>query len=139
MSQASCVVDGITTGSTGLGLLILLGVAPTDTALTAQQLAAKIAKLRIFNDPNGKMNRSVKDVGGGILSISQFTLYADTRAGNRPSFMGAARPEQARAIYQTFNESLREQGLNVGEGIFGAHMLISLSNDGPVTIILDSV
>ena len=135
--RASCTVDGQITGQTGPGLLILLGVAPDDIPDTARKLAAKTAKLRIFNDEQGKMNRSVQDIGGGVLSISQFTLYADTRAGNRPSFIGAAPPEQARALYGEFNAALRDLGLTVGEGVFGAHMSIDLVNDGPVTIILD--
>lgn len=137
VARASCTVDGQITGQTGPGLLILLGVAPDDIPDTARKLAAKTAKLRIFNDEQGKMNRSVQDIGGGVLSISQFTLYADTRAGNRPSFIGAAPPEQARALYGEFNAALRDLGLTVGEGVFGAHMSIDLVNDGPVTIILD--
>lgn len=137
VARASCTVDGQITGETGPGLLVLLGVAPEDSGDTARKLAAKIAKLRIFNDELGKMNRSVQDIGGGILSISQFTLYADTRAGNRPSFIGAAPPAQASALYEEFNAALRELGLAVGEGIFGAHMVIDLTNDGPVTITLE--
>ncbi|GGO21669.1 D-aminoacyl-tRNA deacylase [Deinococcus humi] len=137
VAHASCTVAGEVTGQTGPGLMVLLGVAPADTAQTARALAAKIAKLRIFNDDAGKMNRSVLDTGGGILSISQFTLYADTRAGNRPSFVGAAPPAQARELYGEFNAALRELGLTVGEGRFGEHMVIDLSNDGPVTITLD--
>lgn len=126
------------TGQTGPGLLILLGVAPGDTPGTAQALAAKVVKLRIFNDEAGKMNRSVLDLGGGVLSVSQFTLYADTRRGNRPGFAGAAAPEQARALYAEFNVALRAHGLTVGEGVFGAHMVLDLTNDGPVTLTLDT-
>ncbi len=137
VTHATCTVAGTVTGQTGPGLLVLLGVAPGDTAQTARALAAKIAKLRIFGDDAGKMNRSVLDTGGGVLSISQFTLYADTRAGNRPSFTGAAPPEQARGLYSTFNAALRDLGLSVGEGRFGEHMVIDLGNDGPVTITLD--
>lgn len=137
VTRATCTVDGTLTGHTGPGLLILLGVAPSDTGQTAQGLAGKIGKLRIFNDAAGKMNRSVLDIGGGVLSVSQFTLYADTHAGNRPSFLGAAPPEQARALYAAFNTVLRTLGLAVGEGVFGAHMVIDLTNDGPVTLILD--
>lgn len=136
--RGSCTVGGVVTGQTGPGFVILLGVAPGDSADTAQKLAAKIAKLRVFNDEAGKMNRSVLDVGGSVLSISQFTLYADTRSGNRPSFIGAAPPEQARELYGVFNAALRVLGLSVGEGVFGAHMVIDLVNDGPVTIVLDS-
>ncbi|MBZ9712105.1 D-aminoacyl-tRNA deacylase [Deinococcus multiflagellatus] len=137
VTQARCTVAGQVTGETGPGLLVLLGVAPGDTEQTAQVMAAKIARLRIFGDEAGKMNRSVQDMGGGILSISQFTLYADTRSGNRPSFTGAAPPEQARALYAVFNAALRDLGLPVGEGVFGAHMVIDLTNDGPVTLTLD--
>jgi D-tyrosyl-tRNA(Tyr) deacylase len=142
VTHASCTVGTEVTGQTGPGLLVLLGVAPEDTLQTAHKLAAKIAKLRIFSDDAGKMNRSVLDLDGsgrpgGILSISQFTLYADTRAGNRPSFIGAAPPEHARALYAAFNAALRDLGLPVGEGRFGEHMVISLSNDGPVTITLE--
>lgn len=137
VTRATCTVEGEVTGQTGPGLLVLLGVAPGDTADTARALAAKIAKLRIFNDENGKMNRSVQDIGGGVLSVSQFTLYADTRSGNRPSFTGAAPPEQARTLYDTFNAALRGLGLPVGEGVFGAHMVLDLTNDGPVTLTLD--
>ncbi len=137
VTRATCTVDGVVTGETGPGFVVLLGVAPTDSEATARQLAYKIVKLRVFNDDAGKMNRSVQDIGGGILSISQFTLFADTRRGNRPSFIGAAPPEQARALYGTFNGALREYGLPVGEGVFGAHMVINLTNDGPVTISLE--
>ncbi|MBB5375463.1 D-tyrosyl-tRNA(Tyr) deacylase [Deinococcus metalli] len=138
MTRATCTVDGAVTGHTGPGLLILLGVAPTDTPDTARRLALKITKLRIFGDSAGKMNASVLDVGGSVLSISQFTLYADTRAGNRPSFLGAAPPDHARALYADFNAALRAHGLAVGEGVFGAHMVIDSANDGPVTLILDA-
>ncbi|PTA69639.1 D-aminoacyl-tRNA deacylase [Deinococcus arcticus] len=137
VTQARCTVAGKVTGQTGPGLLVLLGVAPGDTEETARALAARIAKVRIFGDDAGKMNRSVQDVGGGVLSISQFTLYADTRSGNRPSFTGAAPPEQARVLYGVFNVALRELGLPVGEGVFGAHMTIDLTNDGPVTLTLE--
>ncbi|WP_309572307.1 D-aminoacyl-tRNA deacylase [Deinococcus sp.] len=137
VTQATCTVEGVLTGQTGPGLLILLGVAPGDRTEMAQRLASKVSKLRMFNDGAGKMNRSVLDIGGGVLSISQFTLYADTRAGNRPSFLGAAPPEHARALYDAFNTALRALGLEVGEGVFGAHMLIDLTNDGPVTLTLD--
>ncbi|GGK32347.1 D-aminoacyl-tRNA deacylase [Deinococcus malanensis] len=116
---------------------MLLGVAPGDTPETAAALAGKTARLRIFSDDAGRMNRSVQDIGGSVLSISQFTLYADTRGGNRPSFTGAASPDRARELYRLFNDALREQGLMVGEGVFGAHMVLDLTNDGPVTITLD--
>ncbi len=138
VTRATCHVGGELTGETGPGFLVLLGVAPEDTPETARQLAAKIAKLRVFNDDAGKMNRSVQDLGGGVLSISQFTLFADTSRGNRPSFIAAAPPEQARALYGEFNTALRALGLPVGEGRFGEHMVIDLTNDGPVTITLDT-
>ncbi|TSA81093.1 D-tyrosyl-tRNA(Tyr) deacylase [Deinococcus detaillensis] len=138
VTGASCEVDGTVTGQIGAGLLVLLGVAPQDTPETARQLAAKLVKLRIFNDDNGKMNRSLADIGGGILSISQFTLFADTSRGNRPSFLGAAPPEQGKALYAEFNAALRSLGVQVDEGVFGAHMSVSLVNDGPVTLTLES-
>ncbi|MFC3834743.1 MULTISPECIES: D-aminoacyl-tRNA deacylase [Deinococcus] len=137
VSRAVCRVDGEVTGETGPGLLVFLGVAPGDDGAAAARLAARIAKLRVFGDDRGRMNHSVTDMGGGILSISQFTLYADTRSGNRPSFLGAAPPEQARAVYASFNAALRALGLPVGEGVFGAHMVIDATNDGPVTLILE--
>lgn len=138
VTRASCTVEGEVTGTTGPGFLILLGVAPGDTPDTARALAAKVVKLRVFNDGAGKMNLSVCDIGGGVLSVSQFTLYADTRRGNRPGFSGAAAPEQARALYAEFNLALRGHGLPVGEGVFGAHMVLDLVNDGPVTLLLDT-
>nr|WP_256487865.1 D-aminoacyl-tRNA deacylase [Deinococcus sp. HSC-46F16] len=138
VTRATCTVDGRVTGQTGPGLLVLLGVAPEDTPETAQALAAKIAKMRLFADEAGKMNRSVLDIGGGVLSVSQFTLFADTRRGNRPGFSSAAPPEQARALYADFNAALRACGLPVGEGVFGAHMSLDLTNDGPVTLVLDT-
>lgn len=137
VSRATCTVEGSVTGQTGPGFVVLLGVAPDDTVQTAQQLAAKIAKLRVFNDEQGKMNRSLQDIGGGVLSISQFTLFGNTSRGNRPSFIGAAPPEQARELYGVFNTALRDLGLPVGEGVFGAHMVIDLTNDGPVTLTLE--
>lgn len=138
VTRASCSVEGRVTGETGPGLLVLLGVGPQDTPATARALAEKIVKLRIFGDESGKMNRSVRDIGGGVLSISQFTLYADTRSGNRPSFTGADAPDHAHALYADFNAALRDLGLPVGEGVFGAHMVIDLTNDGPVTLTLDT-
>lgn len=138
VTQASCSVDKKVTGAINTGLVILVGVGPYDQAQQAQQLAHKISKLRIFNDEQGKMNLSVLDVGGAILSISQFTLFADIRSGNRPSYTKAAAPELAQQLYQTFNEALCELGLEVAEGLFGAHMSVELINDGPVTIQLDT-
>ncbi|MGY2892946.1 D-aminoacyl-tRNA deacylase [Deinococcus sp. UYEF24] len=138
VTRANCVVEGRTTGEIGLGLLVLLGVAPTDSRAVAQALAAKLVKLRIFADDSGRMNRSLADVGGAVLSVSQFTLYADTRRGNRPGFTGAAPPELARTLYADFNAALRDLGVEVQEGVFGADMKITLTNDGPVTLMLDT-
>ncbi len=136
--SARVTVGERVTGEIGRGLLILLGVAPTDDAATAHALAGKIARLRIFSDDDGKMNLALTDVGGAALSVSQFTLYADTRRGNRPSFTDAARPEQGLALYQAFNAALRAHSVDVQEGEFGADMQVALVNDGPVTIVLDT-
>lgn len=130
-------MDGAVTGAVGTGLLVLLGVGPGDTPDTARALATKVARLRIFSDDAGKMNRAVTDVGGGVLSVSQFTLYGDTTRGNRPSFTGAAPPDEARALWLAFNEALRGHGLTVQEGVFGADMKVDLVNDGPVTLMLE--
>ncbi|GAA5514684.1 D-aminoacyl-tRNA deacylase [Deinococcus carri] len=138
VTRATCAVEGQVTGETGPGFLVLLGVAPDDRPETARLLAAKVVRLRVFGDEAGKMNRSVQDIGGGILSVSQFTLYADTRRGNRPGFSGAAAPDHARALYAEFNAALRAHGVPVGEGVFGAHMVLDLTNDGPVTLLLDT-
>ncbi len=136
--SASVEVDGSTVGSIGQGLMILVGVTEGDTEKDARYLADKAAGLRIFEDEAGKMNHSVEDVGGSILSVSQFTLYGDCRKGRRPNFMAAARPEPAQALYEMFNEALRARGLTVETGIFGAMMDVSLVNWGPVTLIIDS-
>ena len=138
VSRADCVVADRVTGEIGQGLLVLLGVGPADTAAVAQALAAKLVKLRIFSDEAGRMNRSLTEVGGAVLSVSQFTLYADTRRGNRPGFTGAAAPDLARALYAEFNAALRELGVRVEEGVFGADMQLTLTNDGPVTLVLDT-
>lgn len=138
VTRADCVVEGRTTGEIGPGLMVLLGVGPADTAEVASALAARLVKLRIFSDEAGRMNRSLLDVGGAVLSISQFTLYADTRRGNRPGFTGAAPPELARTLYAAFNTALRSLGVQVEEGVFGADMQITLTNDGPVTLVLDT-
>ncbi len=138
VTRADCVVAGQTVGEIGPGLLVLLGVGPADTEQAASALAARTAKLRIFSDEAGRMNRSLQDTGGAALSISQFTLYADTRRGQRPGFSGAAPPEQARALYAAFNAALRGLGVQVQEGVFGADMQITLTNDGPVTLLLDT-
>lgn len=137
VSEARVTVDGKVTGSIARGLLVLLGVGHADTGETARALAGKVARLRIFQDAEGKMNRSVQDAGGGVLAVSQFTLLADTRKGNRPSFTGAAPPDEANRLYEVFCGALVEAGLPVAKGVFGAHMDVSLVNDGPVTIVLD--
>ncbi|HEY7155447.1 MAG TPA: D-aminoacyl-tRNA deacylase [Gemmataceae bacterium] len=138
VSRAAVVIDGETVGAIERGLLVLLGVAPTDTAAEAQWLAEKIAGLRIFNDEAGKMNLSVADVGGAVLVVSQFTLHGDCRKGRRPSFLGAAPPEIAVPLYEAFVKALRALGLPVATGRFGAMMQVELVNDGPVTLILDT-
>ncbi len=137
VSKASVTVDGVVTGSIGIGLLILLGVHQDDTADKIEWMADKITKLRIFEDDEGKMNRSVLDVGGSVLIVSQFTLYGDLKKGTRPSFIEAARPEVAIPIYESMIEKLQSHGLRVETGIFGAMMDVSLVNSGPVTIIIE--
>lgn len=136
--QAQVTVEGSAVGSIEHGLVLLVGITHDDTEQDARFAADKIAGLRIFEDETGKMNHSVLDVKGQILSVSQFTLYGDCRKGKRPNFMAAARPEQAKPLYDRFNEMLREQGLQVETGIFGAMMDVSLVNDGPVTLIVES-
>ncbi|WP_270164574.1 D-aminoacyl-tRNA deacylase [Paenibacillus sp. SYP-B4298] len=135
---ASVTVDGEVIGRIEQGLVLLVGVTHEDTERDARWMADKIAGLRIFEDHEGKMNLSVADTGGQILSVSQFTLYGDCRKGRRPSFMDAARPEQAEPLYERFNSMLRESGLTVATGRFGAMMDVSLVNWGPVTLIIDS-
>ena len=137
VSQASVSVGGETVGSCGPGLLILLGVGPADDEACAKKLWGKVKQLRIFEDEAGKMNRSLVDVHGEVLVISQFTLFADCRKGNRPSFTGAARPEEGERLYEFFCE-LAAAELPCGRGIFGADMQVALVNDGPVTIWLDT-
>ncbi|HTP52265.1 MAG TPA: D-aminoacyl-tRNA deacylase [Anaeromyxobacteraceae bacterium] len=138
VSRAAVRVDGRVTGEVGAGLAVLLGVAAEDGEGDARWMAEKVAQLRIFEDAAGKMNRSIAEVGGGVLVVSQFTLLADTRKGNRPSFVGAAPPESAIPLYEGVCLALRRRGLAVGTGVFGAHMEVELVNDGPVTILLDS-
>jgi len=131
-------VNGEISGQIGRGLLVLLGVSTSDSEAEAEYLAGKIAGLRIFEDQDGKMNLSVAEAGGAILAVSQFTLYGDTRGGRRPSFIAAARPEQARKLYEYFVERLSSRNINVQTGVFQAEMEILLVKDGPVTFILDS-
>ena len=138
VSFAECKVEGSITGTINKGYMVLVGFGNSDDEKIAEKMAEKLGKLRVFEDENGKMNRSIFDIEGDILSISQFTLYADSSKGNRPSFTDALSPDKAQALYGYFNECLRKTGLKVEEGIFGADMKISLVNDGPVTIILDS-
>ncbi|BFQ96666.1 D-aminoacyl-tRNA deacylase [Enterococcus cecorum] len=138
VSQAKVVVDDNTVGQIGKGFMILLGVHEEDTQADVDYLVGKISKLRVFEDDQQKMNRSIIDVDGKILSISQFTLFADTKKGNRPSFVQAAKPDTAIPLYEAFNEGLRQAGIPVETGIFGADMKCHLVNDGPVTIIIDS-
>jgi D-tyrosyl-tRNA(Tyr) deacylase len=138
VSQASVSVDQQTISSIGTGLLILVGAAGDDNEDSARALSQKIAKLRIFPDANNKMNRSLLDIGGSALVVSQFTLLADLRRGNRPSFVGAARPGVAEPLIEVFSEELETLGIDVEHGRFGASMQIAIVNDGPVTIVLDS-
>ena len=138
-SRAEVRIAGTVVGRIGQGFMLLVGITATDTIADADLLAKKIAQLRVFEDQDGKMNLALADVGGAILSISQFTLYADCRKGNRPSFIRAARPEQASPLYDYFNETLRTTyGLTVETGRFGADMQVDFVNDGPVTILLDT-
>ncbi|MBW4080231.1 D-aminoacyl-tRNA deacylase [Paenibacillus sp. S150] len=136
--QAEVSVAGAVAGAIGEGLMLLVGFAHGDTEKDAKYLAGKIAGLRIFEDSAGKMNFSVTDTGGAILSVSQFTLYGDCRKGRRPNFMAAAAPAEAERLYDYFNQELREGGLQVETGVFGAMMDVSLTNWGPVTLLLDS-
>ena len=138
VTEANCKVDNSITGSINTGYMVLVGIGVNDDERIVEKMAEKLSKLRIFSDENDKINLSIHDVGGKILSISQFTLYADCATGNRPSFTNALGGEKANELYQHFNECLRKLDLKVEEGIFGADMKISLVNDGPVTIILDS-
>lgn len=138
VKSAKVEVNGEVISEIGHGLLILLGVSKTDTEQDAAYLAGKAARLRIFTDDLGKMNRSVADVTGAVIVVSQFTLYGDTRRGNRPGFDQAALPEPADALYQLFIQELRNLGIPVQGGRFGADMLVSLQNDGPVTLMLES-
>lgn len=138
VSQASVTINNETVGSIEQGFMMLLGIHEEDTLEDVAYLVRKITKLRVFEDSEGKMNLDISSVNGAILSISQFTLHADTKKGNRPSFIKAGRPEMAIPLYESFNQSLETAGLRVETGEFGANMQIALINDGPVTIIIDS-
>lgn len=138
VSEASVTVEGQIVGQIGRGLVVLLGVGPGDGVAEVALLAEKIANLRIFPDDQGRFNRSAVDIGGAALVISQFTLYADTRRGRRPSFTDAAPPELAAPLVAAFAAALGERGLPIANGVFGAHMRVALINDGPVTIVLDT-
>ena len=138
VTEASVTIDGQVHGAIGRGFLVLAGFCDEDDEAVVTAMADKIRRMRIFEDENGKMNLALADVGGAVLSISQFTLYADCHKGNRPSFSAAGKPEHASRMYQVFNQALRDGGLQVEEGIFAADMKVRLLNDGPVTIMLDS-
>lgn len=137
VKNAKVEVDNKIVGQINQGYMVLVGVGPNDTEKEADYLAKKLINLRIFEDENGKMNLSIKDVNGELLLISQFTLYADCSGGNRPSFINAAKPDMANELYEYFCDKCKEQGIKVEKGIFGADMKVSLLNDGPVTIILE--
>lgn len=136
--SASVTVDNEVVGEISKGLMLLVGLTHTDTQADTSYVAEKVANLRIFEDDDGKMNHSILDIKGEILSVSQFTLYGDCRKGRRPNFMDAAKPEQANELYMAFNENLRQIGINVETGLFGEMMDVQIVNEGPVTIIIDS-
>ncbi|MBU7593699.1 D-aminoacyl-tRNA deacylase [Metabacillus halosaccharovorans] len=136
--QAKVTVDEKVVGQIDKGVLVLVGITHDDTVADAEYLAEKIAHLRIFEDETGKMNHSILDVGGQVLSVSQFTLYGDCRKGRRPNYINAAKPDVANELYESFNRLLREKGLQVETGVFGAMMDVQFTNVGPVTLIIDS-
>jgi D-aminoacyl-tRNA deacylase len=138
VSRARVLVDAQTTGEIGPGLVVLLAVGREDEATIASAMAEKIVNLRIFNDEQGKMNRSLMETSGSVLAISQFTLYGDARGQRRPSFISAAPPDKGKALYEEFVRALKALGVRVETGVFQAHMAVELTNDGPVTILLDS-
>jgi D-tyrosyl-tRNA(Tyr) deacylase len=138
VERASVAVDGATVASTGRGFLALVGVGHGDTAADAERLGSKVAGLRVFADPDGKMNLALADVDGEVLVVSQFTLYGDTRKGRRPSWTDAADPSVAEPLVLAFGDALEAAGVRVGRGVFGADMRVELVNDGPVTLLLDS-
>lgn len=137
VTHVSVTVENEVVGKIGKGFLVLLGIGPEDTESEADFLVQKLIKLRIFEDENGKMNLSLKDVNGELLIVSQFTLYADCSGGNRPSFVNAAKPEKANELYEYFIKKCKEENIKVEHGIFGADMQVELLNDGPVTILLE--
>lgn len=137
VSHASVAVDGNIVGEIDKGLLVLVGVTHSDTIREIKWLANKLINLRIFNDDNGKMNLSLKDIQGKVLAVSQFTLYGDAVKGNRPSFIDAAKPELANELYELFKDEVNKLGIQLSSGVFGADMQVNLLNDGPVTIILE--
>ena len=138
VSRARAIVDGSTVGEVAQGLCVLLGVADTDSEEDARRLARRVVALRIFENDLGKFDRSVVDISGAVLVVSQFTLIADTRKGTRPSFGHAARPAVAETLYEQFTEALRLAGIEVARGVFGARMLVEIANDGPVTVLLET-
>jgi D-aminoacyl-tRNA deacylase len=138
VTEASISVDGVELGRIGKGFMVLLGVGAGDSEIEAQYVADKVAKLRVFEDNEGKMNLSLLEVGGAVLAISQFTLYGDVRKGNRPGFTDASPPDRAEQLYEFFIAAMKRRGINVEKGQFGAMMKVHLINNGPVTILLDS-
>jgi len=138
VARAAVTVEGVRVAEVGAGFLALVGVGHDDTPASAGRLAAKTARLRVFEDGAGLMNLALGEVGGAVLAVSQFTLYADTRKGNRPSFSDAAPPEQGEAVYEAYVAALRSAGVHVETGVFGARMAVALVNDGPVTIMLEA-
>mgnify|MGYP003605858139 FL=1 len=137
VTKGSVTVDNEVVAQIGLGYVILLGIGPEDTPAIARELAEKTAYLRVFEDEAGKMNLSLLDVGGAAIVVSQFTIYADTSRGRRPSFINAAKPELAEPLVEVFTSRLREMGVATQQGVFGAHMVVDIRNDGPVTILLE--
>ena len=138
VTSSSVTVDGVVSGQINAGLMVLIGVSVDDTEADLKYMAEKVPNLRIFDDENGVMNRSVLDVGGSILAVSQFTLYGDARGGRRPSYIRAAKPDKADELYEKLIARWREKGIHVETGVFRSEMKVSLVNDGPVTILLDS-
>lgn len=138
VKKSSVTIDGQVAGSIGKGLMVLIGVKKGDTEADAEYIARKIAALRVFDDENGVMNVSIREAGGAILAVSQFTLLGDVRKGSRPSYFDAAGPEEANGLYRTVIGKLQRDGLHVEEGVFRTEMLVDIANDGPVTILLDS-